>query len=50
MGILDDAPKASRISFNPLDDLVWDVPNEWTLEEAASVPMVYLTVSVLNIE
>jgi fatty acid synthase len=26
-------------------DLLWDVPEHWTLEEAATVPVVYGTVS-----
>jgi fatty acid synthase len=27
------------------NDLLWDVPEHWTLEEAATVPVVYGTVS-----
>jgi hypothetical protein len=30
-------------------DLLWDVPDEWTLEDAATVPVVYATVSPLRI-
>lgn len=25
---------------------LWQIPDEWTLEEAATVPIVYLTVSM----
>lgn len=26
--------------------ILWDIPDDWTLEQAASVPVVYGTVSV----
>lgn len=26
--------------------LMWDIPDEWTLEQAATVPVVYGTVSI----
>lgn len=26
--------------------LLWDIPDEWTIEQAASVPVVYGTVSL----
>jgi fatty acid synthase len=29
-------------------DFVWDVPEHWTLEEAATIPVVYGTVSYIT--
>ncbi|XP_059474548.1 fatty acid synthase-like [Neocloeon triangulifer] len=42
MGLVSSGALANVVLADPL--LVWDVPSEWTLEEAATVPAVYCTV------
>lgn len=29
-------------------DLTWEIPDHWTLEDAATIPVVYCTVSCIN--
>lgn len=43
MGIVPGKAIATVIEGD--EDLMWTVPDEWTLEEAATVPVVYSTVS-----
>jgi len=35
--------KGFATTITSFDDCLWDVPDEWTLEEAASIPVVYTT-------
>ena len=41
MGLVPFKGLATTVAADP--SLLWDVPDEWTLEEAASVPAVYAT-------
>lgn len=41
MGIVSNKGMATSVVANPL--LLWDVPDEWSLEEAATIPVVYAT-------
>lgn len=41
MGMVSHKGMATTVSADPV--LLWDVPDEWTLEEAATVPVVYAT-------
>ncbi|XP_008048097.1 fatty acid synthase isoform X2 [Carlito syrichta] len=41
MGLLPAEGLATSVLLSP--DFLWDVPSSWTLEEAASVPIVYTT-------
>lgn len=41
MGIVSNKGLATSVVANPL--LLWDVPDEWSLEEAATIPVVYAT-------
>lgn len=40
-GILQNRGLSTLCS--PVEDLLWDVPNDWSLEDAATVPAVYST-------
>jgi fatty acid synthase len=42
MGMVDHGALASAVVAK---SMLWDVPENWTLEEAATVPVVYGTVS-----
>ncbi|CAH1180924.1 unnamed protein product [Phyllotreta striolata] len=39
MGIVDKGSFSLQLTSHP--DFTWDVPNKWTLEEAATVPLAY---------
>lgn len=41
MGMISKKGMATAVPADPV--FLWDVPDEWTLEEAASVPVVYGT-------
>ncbi|KAF4517409.1 hypothetical protein B566_EDAN005018 [Ephemera danica] len=41
MGIVNSGAQANLVQADPL--LVWELPTEWTLEAAATVPVVYCT-------
>lgn len=41
MGIVANKGMATSVIANPL--LLWDVPEEWSLKEAATIPVVYTT-------
>ncbi|XP_012511898.1 PREDICTED: fatty acid synthase [Propithecus coquereli] len=41
MGLVPAEGLATSVQLSP--DFLWDVPSSWTLEEAASVPVVYTT-------
>ena len=43
MGIIPFKGLSTKVSVNEEDDFIWTVPSEWTLEEAATVPVVYAT-------
>jgi fatty acid synthase len=43
MGIVPDQALASVLQADR--GMLWEVPDHWTLEDAATVPMVYVTVS-----
>jgi len=43
MGIVPQGAFASMVLADK--DMLWDVPEHWTLEDAATVPVVYGTVS-----
>jgi fatty acid synthase len=43
MGVLDQQGIASMVLGDRT--MLWDVPDHWTLEDAATVPLVYATVS-----
>lgn len=45
MGMITKGAMTSCIALNNYDCLIWDVPDDWTLEQAATVPVVYGTVS-----
>lgn len=42
MGVLPGGTLSTQVK--PDEDLMLPVPEEWSLEEAATVPLVYLTV------
>ncbi|XP_044740690.1 fatty acid synthase-like [Chrysoperla carnea] len=42
MGLISRAGQATRVECD--EDFTWPVPDNWTLEEAATVPVVYSTV------
>lgn len=43
--VMGMGPTGAMATHYPLQNtLLWDVPSDWTLEEAASVPLVYYTV------
>ncbi|XP_055593804.1 fatty acid synthase-like [Uranotaenia lowii] len=42
MGVADSGALATKVKYHPY--LVWDVPEDWSLEDAATVPVVYMTV------
>ena len=44
MGMLPRACLSSVIKADPV--LVWEIPDEWTLEEVVTIPVVYATVSI----
>ncbi|KXJ69783.1 hypothetical protein RP20_CCG025833 [Aedes albopictus] len=44
MGVMPSGALSSIVNADPL--LSWTVPDEWTLEEACTVPIVYMTVLV----
>jgi fatty acid synthase len=46
MGVIPCGALASVLLADK--DLLWDVPENWTLEDAATVPAVYATVSLYN--
>lgn len=48
MGVLSGGSLANRVI--PDEDLTLPVPDEWSLEQAATVPVVYLTVLYALIE
>lgn len=41
MGMVKHKGMATTVTANPL--FLWDVPDDWSLEEAATVPVVYCT-------
>jgi fatty acid synthase len=43
MGITTHQALASMVLTDSA--MIWDVPDNWTLEDAATVPVVYATVS-----
>ncbi|XP_074602404.1 fatty acid synthase-like isoform X2 [Brevipalpus obovatus] len=43
MGMKPSGAMATRVPLDPID-FVWPIPDEWTLEDAATVPVVYATV------
>jgi fatty acid synthase len=43
MGITSHQALASMVLAD--NGMLWDVPNHWTLKDAATVPVVYATVS-----
>lgn len=44
-GIMSMVTKAGVASYNERPSkFIWDVPDNWTLQEAATVPVVYITV------
>jgi fatty acid synthase len=43
MGVVVSAALATLVCANK--NFLWDVPDHWTLEDAATVPLVYATVS-----
>lgn len=47
MGIVLGKAMASLLESDV--DLTWDVPDKWTLEEAATIPVVYGTVLINNL-
>ncbi|XP_055593802.1 fatty acid synthase-like [Uranotaenia lowii] len=42
MGIVDTGALATKVKYDP--ELIWQVPDSWTLEEACTAPIVYGTV------
>lgn len=44
MGLVENRGLATRVQVP--SDLLWEIPNAWTMEDAATVPSVYLTVSI----
>lgn len=48
MGLVLGGALSTRLKAD--EDLLLPVPNEWSLEEAATVPVVYLTVLYALIE
>ena len=48
MGMASKGAMTSCMALSSFDSLIWDVPDNWTLEEAATVPVVYGTVRSLR--
>lgn len=46
MGLANNAAMSSLVMKN--DTLSWEVPDDWSLEDAATVPAVYTTVGKLD--
>ena len=44
MGIVEARGLATSILADPT--FLWEIPEKWTLEQAATVPVVYATVSI----
>jgi fatty acid synthase len=42
MGFLDDGALATNLIVDDINS-VWSIPDDWTLEEAATIPVVYAT-------
>jgi fatty acid synthase len=47
MGMVDHGALASAVVARK--NMMWEVPDLWTLEDAATVPVVYGTVSQKNV-
>lgn len=43
MGILEACGLATSVLADPI--FLWNIPADWTMEQAATVPVVYATVS-----